>query len=127
MVGEDERGKVTPNQNGSRHGDRCRAVQDAEIRFNPDINLGHILQIIALTGAVITGYVSLQRDMASMRAESQIAMAGFESRLTVAEHATVERRQEDREFATEMRAAVVDIQKGLNNLQLQLVERPKAR
>jgi hypothetical protein len=97
------------------------------IRFNPEINLGHILQIIALTGAVITGYVSLQRDMASMRAEYQVAMAGFESRLTVAEHAIVERRQEDREFATEMRAAVVDIQKGLNNLQLQFVERPKAR
>ena len=97
------------------------------IRFNPEINLGHILQITALTGAVITGYVSLERDMASMRAEYQIAMAGLASRLTVAEHAIVERRQEDREFATEMRAAVVDIQKGLNNLQLQLVERPKAR
>ena len=97
------------------------------VRFNPEINLGHILQIIALTGAVITGYVSLQRDMASMRAEYQVAMAGFESRLTVAEHAIVERRQEDREFATEMCGAVVDIQKGLNNLQLQLVERLKTR
>jgi len=97
------------------------------IRFNPEINLGHILQITALTGAVITGYVSLERDMASMRAEYQIAMACLASRLTVAEHAIVERRQEDREFATEMRAAVVDIQKGLNNLQLQFVERPKAR
>lgn len=97
------------------------------IRFNPEINLGHILQIFALTGAVITGYVSLQRDMASMRAEYRVAIVGFESRLTVAEHAIVERRQEDREFATEMRAALVDIQKGLNNLQLQLVERPKAR
>ena len=97
------------------------------IRFNPEINLGHILQITALTGAVITGYVSLERDMASMRAEYQIAMAGLASRLTVAEHAIVERRHEDREFATEMRAAVVDIQKGLNNLQLQFVERQKAR
>jgi hypothetical protein len=97
------------------------------IRFNPEINLGHILQIIALTGAVITGYVSLQRDMASMRGEYQVAMAGFESRLTVAEHAIVERRQEDREFATEMRAALGEIQKGLNSVQLQLVERPKAR
>ena len=99
----------------------------SRVRFNPEINLGHILQIIALTGAVITGYVSLQRDMASMQAEYQVAMAGFESRLTVAEHAIVERRQEDREFATGMRGAVVDIQKGLNNLQLQLVERPKTR
>src|SRR5205814_1245166 len=97
------------------------------IRFNPEINLGHILQIVALTGAVITGYVSLQSDMASMRAEYRVAMAGFESRLTVGEHAMVERRQEDREFAAEMRAAVVDIQKALNNLQLQLVERAKAR
>jgi hypothetical protein len=97
------------------------------IRFNPEINLGHILQIIALTGAVITGYVSLQRDMATMRAEYQVAMAGFESRLTVAEHAIVERRQEDREFATEMRAALGEIQKGLNNLQMQLLERPKAK
>jgi predicted component of type VI protein secretion system len=97
------------------------------VRFNPEVNLGHILQIIALTGAVVTWYVSLQRDMASMRAEYQVAIAGFESRLTVAEHAIVERRQEDREFAAEMRAAVVEIQKGLNNLQLQLVERAKAR
>ena len=102
-------------------------AKTSRIRFNPEINLGHILQITALTGAVITGYVSLERDMASMRAEYQIAMAGLASRLTVTEHAIVERRQEDREFATEMRAAVVDIQKGLNNLQLQLVERPKAR
>ena len=97
------------------------------IRFNPEINLGHILQIVALTGAVITGYVSLQSDMASMRAEYRVAMAGFESRLTVGEHAMVERRQEDREFAAEMRAAVVEIQKALNNVQLQLVERAKAR
>jgi hypothetical protein len=99
----------------------------ARIRFNPEINLGHILQIFALTGAVITGYVSLQSDMASMRAEYRVAMAGFESRLTVGEHAMVERRQEDREFAAEMRAAVGEIQKGLNHLQLQLVERAKAR
>ena len=97
------------------------------IRFNPEINLGHILQIIALTGAVITGYVSLQSDLASMRAEYRVAMAGFESRLTVGEHALVERRQEDREFAAEMRAAVVEIQKALNEVQLQLVERAKAR
>jgi hypothetical protein len=105
-----------------------------KIRFNSEINLGHILQIVALTGAVLTGYISVEKDIAELRAsalvfkaEGQVSITALDTRITVLEHAIVERRQEEREFATEMRAAVVDIQKGLNNLQLQLVERPKAR
>src|SRR5260370_4824150 len=71
------------------------------IRFNPEINLGHILQIFALNGAVITGYVSLQRDMSSMRAEYQITMAGFESHLTDAHDTIITRRHTTTQFTTE--------------------------
>lgn len=89
------------------------------VRFNPEVNLGHILQVIALTGAVITGYVSVQKDLASQRAEYQVAMAGFESRLTVAEHAIAERRSEEREFMGEMRGKLDEMQKGITALQVQ--------
>ena len=89
------------------------------VRFNPEVNLGHILQVIALTGAVITGYVSVQKDLASQRSEYQVAMAGFESRLTVAEHAIAERRSEEREFMAEMRGKLDDMQKGITALQVQ--------
>jgi hypothetical protein len=95
------------------------------VRFNPEVNLGHILQIIALTGAVITGYISVQKDLASQRAEYQVSMAGFESRLTVAEHAIAERRSEEREFMAEMRAKLEEMQKGIVSLQLQDADRHK--
>lgn len=89
------------------------------VRFNPEVNLGHILQIIALTGAVITGYISLEKDMASMRAEYQVAMAGIESRLTAAETAIAERRSEEREFMSEMRGKLDEMQRGITSLQVQ--------
>ena len=95
------------------------AARFPRVRFNPEVNLGHILQIIALTGAVITGYISLQKDMGAMRSEYQVAMAGFESRLTVAEHAIAERRSEEREFMAEMRGKLDEMQKGITALQVQ--------
>jgi uncharacterized membrane protein (DUF106 family) len=106
------------------NGDSARVLP--RVRFNPEVNLGHVLQIITLTGAVVTGYISMQRDMTSMRAEYQVAMAGFESRLTVAEHAIVERRTEEREFMTEMRAKLDELQKSFTAWQLQDMGHQKA-
>jgi hypothetical protein len=103
-----------------------RRFANSPIKFNPEVNLGHILQIVALTGAVITGYVSLQKDLATLRADEQVAMAGFNGRLSVAEAAIAERRSEEREFAAEMRATLADIQRALTDLKVQAVERARA-
>jgi hypothetical protein len=93
------------------------------VRFNPEVNLGHVLQILFLVGSVFGAYVSIQKDLSTQHAEFQVAMAGFESRLTVAEHAIIERRTEEQEFAIEMRNALEKIQAGLSDLRIQMVQR----
>lgn len=89
------------------------------VRFNADINLGHILQIIALTGAVLAAYGGIQKDLETQRTEYRVAITGFDTRLTVAEHAISERRSEEREFASEMRSSLSDIQRMLTDIRLQ--------
>lgn len=88
------------------------------IRFDAAVNLGHVLQIIALTGAVITAYVGLQRDLEMSRGEYRVGMAGLESRINVAEHGITERRVEEREFVAEVRSSLSDIQRLLSEIQI---------
>lgn len=90
--------------------------QRPRVRFNAEINLGHVLQIIAFVGAVVLAWATL---------DSKVAV--LDNRLTNAEHALIERRAEEREFATEMRTALDDIRKGLAQLQVLIasVDKPK--
>lgn len=118
-------------------------------RFTPVINLGHILQAVALIitvgGGAVACYVSLRGDIEgqrsdlraaiagfeirieTQRAELRIAMAGFETRLNVAEHAIAERQAEERDFAAEMRAALTKISDQLSELRVQVVRPRPAR
>jgi lysozyme len=56
--------------------------------FTPDITLGHLVQalVIVMTvgGGVVGGYVSLRSDIDMQRAESRVALAGHEARLSAA-------------------------------------------
>jgi hypothetical protein len=48
----------------------------------------------------------------------QVAMAGFEARLVISEKSLQNRADQDERFASEMRAALTEINKGVNALQV---------
>jgi hypothetical protein len=81
-------------------------------RFTPDINLGHLLQAVVVIGSIAVGYGTLQSRI-----------TGVETRLDVVERAIKERRAEEREFSTEMRAALADIQRILTDIRVQAATR----
>ena len=95
--------------------------------FTPDINLGHLLQALVVVttvgGGIVGGYLSLRRDLDVQRAEFRVTLAGHEARLNFAERVLDERRTEDRQFQTEMRAALDRVIQALGDLRTQLVQK----
>jgi hypothetical protein len=130
-----------PDTNGS-------AWRGLKPRFSWEINLGHVLQILALVisvgGGAVVGYISLRGEIDSQRADRRVALAGFETRmetqraearvvmagvetrLSMAERAIAERQTEQHEFAAEMRAALTKISDQLSELRVQVL-RPRGR
>ena len=100
--------------------------------FSPDITLGHLVQaavvLIAGGGGILGGYLSLrQRSPMPGRAEYRVALAAHEARLTEAERELDDRRREDREFQTEMRAALERVMQTLADLRTELVQKQNRR
>ena len=95
--------------------------------FTPDINLGHLVQAIVVVttvgGGILAGYLSLRADLDLQRAEFRVALAGHEARLTVAEHALDERRTDERQFQSEMRAALARVMQAIADLRTELVQK----
>src|SRR5579864_953508 len=95
--------------------------------FTPDINLGHLVQaLVVLTtvgGGVVGGYLSLRSDLDMLRAESRVALAGHEARLTLLEHQFDERRADERQFHTEMRTALDRVMQAIGGLRTELVQK----
>jgi hypothetical protein len=95
--------------------------------FTPDINLGHLVQagvlIASVAGGVLGGYLGLRADLDRQRAEFRIALAGDEARLAMAERLIDERRAEDRQFQTEMRAALDRVMVTLADIRTTLVQK----
>ena len=95
--------------------------------FTPDINLGHLVQAVVIVttvgGGILAGYLSLRADLEVQRAEFRVALAGHEARLTVAERLLDERRNDDRLFQVEMRAAVARVMQGIGDLRTELVQK----
>jgi hypothetical protein len=61
------------------------------------------------------------------RTEYRVALAGHEARLTEAERELGERRQEDRQFQAEMRAALGRVMETLGGLRAELVQKQNRR
>ena len=95
--------------------------------FTPDINLGHLLQSVVVVttvgGGIMGGYLSLRSDLDMQRAEFRVAVAGHEARLNLLEHQLDERRGDDRQFQTEMRAALDRVAQTLADLRTELVQK----
>jgi hypothetical protein len=95
--------------------------------FTPDINLGHLVQAVVIVttvgGGILAGYLSLRSDLDMQRAEFRVALAGHEVRLAEAEHAISERREEDRQFEAEMRAALERVMQAIADLRTEVVQK----
>ena len=95
--------------------------------FTPDINLGHMLQALVVVttvgGGLVGGYLSLRGDLDVQRAEFRVALAGHEARLNFAERVLDERRTEDRQFQSEMRASLERLMQAVANLRAELVQK----
>jgi hypothetical protein len=61
------------------------------------------------------------------RAEYRVALAGHEARLAVAERELDERAREDRQFQTEMRAALDRVMEAIAALRTELVQKQNRR
>ena len=99
--------------------------------FSPDINLGHLLQAVVVVttvgGGILGGYLNLRADIDVQRAEFRVALAGHEARLTVAEHALDERRDEERQFQVEMRSRLEQVMQAIADLRTELVQKQDRR
>ncbi len=95
--------------------------------FTPDITLGHLMQaLVVLTtvgGGVVGGFLSLRADLDMQRAEFRVTLEGHEVRLTEAEHLLAERRVEDRQFRTEMRASLDRVMQAIADLRTEIVQK----
>jgi len=95
--------------------------------FTPDINLGHLVQAVVVVatvgGGVLGGYLSLRSDLELQRAEFRVTLAGHEARLNVAERMLEQRHAEDRQFQTEMRAALDRVMHAIADLKTDLAQK----
>jgi hypothetical protein len=73
-----------------------------------------VTMIITVSGIMLGAYWNI---IQTLNAE-QVAMAGFEARLIIAEKTLQNRADQDERFASEVRAALIEINKGVNALQL---------
>lgn len=105
----------------------ARLIEMLHPHFSPDITLGHLLQagvvIVTGGGGILGGYLSLRSDIETARAEYRVVLASHEARLTETEHELDERRREDRQFQTEMRAALERVMQTLADMRAELVQK----
>ncbi len=86
------------------------------VRFSPEIQLGHIVQIIAVIGTVagwaLWGYATIQAQLS--REDATIAL--IQQRLDVDEKAVAQDREAVKSFDSDMRAAVSKISDQISDL-----------
>jgi predicted component of type VI protein secretion system len=96
-------------------------------RFSPEINFGHVMQagvlVLTVSGAAVTSYVSLREDIEHLRADLTMQIAEHELRIAAVERELDQRRSDDRDFRTEMRAALTRIFDALGDLRTQVVQK----
>jgi hypothetical protein len=96
-------------------------------RFSPEINFGHVMQAVVLLltvgGGAVTSYISLRGDIENLRSEVEVQIASHELRITADERALEQRRVDERDFQTEMRAALARIIDAIAELRTQIVQK----
>ncbi len=96
-------------------------------RFSPEINFGHVMQaavlVLTVGGGAVTSYISLRGDIEQLRADFGVQIASHELRIEAAERALDQRRLDDRDFQTEMRAALGRIIDAIGDLRTQIVQK----
>lgn len=96
-------------------------------RFSPEVNFGHILQaavlMLTIGGGAVTSYISLRSDIDQLRADFGVQIAAHEMRIEAVEHAAEQRRLDERDFRTEMRAALARIIDAIGDLRTQIVQK----
>jgi len=96
-------------------------------RFSPDINFGHVMQaavlLLTVGGGAVTSYISLRGDVETLRSELEVQIAAHELRIGAAERALEQRRLDERDFQSEMRAALARIIDAIADLRTQIVQK----
>ena len=95
--------------------------------FSPEINFGHIMQaavlLLTIGGGAVTSYISLRSDIEQLRADVNLKIASHELRIEDIEHASEQRRIEERDFRAEMRASLARIIDAIGDLRTQIVQK----
>jgi len=96
-------------------------------RFSPEVNFGHIMQaavlVLTIGGGAVTSYISLRSDIEQLRADLSVQIASHELRIEAVERALEQRRLDERDFRTEMRAALGRIIDAIGDLRTQIVQK----
>jgi hypothetical protein len=96
-------------------------------RFSPEINFGHLMQagvlVLTIGGGAVTSYISLRGDIEQLRADFTVQIASHELRIEALERAVEQRRLDERDFRTEMRAAMSRIIDAIGDLRTQIVQK----
>jgi hypothetical protein len=96
-------------------------------RFSPEINFGHVMQaavlLLTVGGGAVTSYISLRGDVETLRSELEVQIAAHELRIGAAERALEQRRLDERDFQSEMRAALARIIDAIADLRTQIVQK----
>ncbi len=96
-------------------------------RFSAEINFGHVLQaavlLLTVGGGAVTSYITLRGDIENLRSELEVRLASHELRIRSVEQAVEQRRQDERDFQSEMRTALARIIEAIADLRTQIVQK----
>jgi hypothetical protein len=96
-------------------------------KFSAEINFGHVMQaavlLLTVGGGAVTSYISLRGDIENLRSELEVRLASHELRIHSVEQAVEQRRQDERDFQSEMRSALARIIEAIADLRTQIVQK----
>lgn len=84
------------------------------VRFDPTVNLGHALSALAMAGALVTTYISLDKRVVVLEEKS----AATASR-------AAEQQSETKEVIREIRSDIKEVQRSLNDINRAVSSSPR--
>lgn len=75
------------------------------VKFDPTVNLGHVLSAMAMLAAVIGSHVALDKRVVVLEEKAAVAVAR-----------SVEQQAEQKEAIREIRSDIKDVQRSLNDI-----------